>query len=231
MDAPELQETTAVERMHKAARSEGTVDIYSRSIAKYFQYCYNTNRRILSAQFILLVATLLGDVPKIDKSFVEKHVLERPASSPWPLSDEWTVEGFEQWICSLRTKHGKQPVPSTLSSHRSALNFLFTSFKLQINVADKGSLTEFFKGAKRTAARTAKDNGEKVKEGKAAMPFAVYAFLAARLLALGTSDAIFAHLFMVLSWNLMCRAGNTETIHINHIEWINDALAIYFAHT
>ena len=34
----------------------------------------------------------------------------------------------------------------------------------------------------------------------------------------------------IATWNLMCRATNTCTIHLHHMDWQNDCLCIYFAH-
>ena len=43
-------------------------------------------------------------------------------------------------------------------------------------------------------------------------------------------ESILTHVYMILSWNLMCRANNTSSICLNHLEWRNDSLGIYFAH-
>ena len=44
-------------------------------------------------------------------------------------------------------------------------------------------------------------------------------------------NAIFAHAFLTLTWNLICRSKNTVHIHIYHITWGSDSLIIKFAHT
>ena len=41
---------------------------------------------------------------------------------------------------------------------------------------------------------------------------------------------IFARTYMVIAWNLMCRASNAFGIHYGHMEWSGDALCVYFAH-
>ena len=45
-----------------------------------------------------------------------------------------------------------------------------------------------------------------------------------------SSPTIFALCFLVLTWNLMCHSCNTVNIHMNHINWSNDALTIMFGH-
>ena len=45
-----------------------------------------------------------------------------------------------------------------------------------------------------------------------------------------TSESVFACAFLCLTWNLMCRSANTVSIHLHHMEWMDDSLSIYFAH-
>ena len=62
------------------------------------------------------------------------------------------------------------------------------------------------------------------------MPFALYKQLCAKMMADGSKEAIFAHAFLTLTWNLVCRSKNTVFIHRNHISWDHDALCIQFSH-
>ena len=52
------------------------------------------------------------------------------------------------------------------------------------------------------------------------------------LLVVVTSDGVFGHCFLVLTWNLSCHAHNTANIWLCEIEWLStlDAFEIYFAH-
>jgi hypothetical protein len=45
----------------------------------------------------------------------------------------------------------------------------------------------------------------------------------------GHKDRVFSHSFLVIMWNLMCRAVNVTTILLAHIEMRGDAMAIHFA--
>ena len=45
-----------------------------------------------------------------------------------------------------------------------------------------------------------------------------------------SKEYVFGHCFLLLCWNLVCRAGNTVSICHSHLEWQGDALRIYFAH-
>ncbi|RHZ02575.1 hypothetical protein DYB31_013762, partial [Aphanomyces astaci] len=53
-------------------------------------------------------------------------------------------------------------------------------------------------------------NGSKKFTGKRPMSFSVFEHLCAA--SLGLPDCGFTHIYLVLSWNLMCRAESTETI-------------------
>jgi len=49
---------------------------------------------------------------------------------------------------------------------------------------------------------------------------------------LGTGDGIWGHLiFVVFTWNLICRVNNTSQICLSHMELTDDALRKYFANT
>ena len=56
--------------------------------------------------------------------------------------------------------------------------------------------------------------------------------LCAWLLDWNTSDDVFGHCFLVLTWNLSCHAHNTANIQLCEIEWSStfDAFEIYFVH-
>jgi hypothetical protein len=41
-------------------------------------------------------------------------------------------------------------------------------------------------------------------------------------------ESLFARTFMIICWNLMAQASNTFALWINHMEWQEDALCIYF---
>ena len=65
-------------------------------------------------------------------------------------------------------------------------------------------------------------------EGKENIPFDVYRKLAQKLLESKDNRSIWAHLYLVISWNLMCRSVNTGLIHLDKMLWENDALTVSF---
>jgi len=44
-------------------------------------------------------------------------------------------------------------------------------------------------------------------------------------------NALFGHCFLTLEWSLMSRADSVTKTHLHHIQWRDDCLIIYFAHT
>jgi hypothetical protein len=73
---------------------------------------------------------------------------------------------------------------------------------------------------------------EEFKEGKEPMSPDLYRSICKWLVEWGNSDGIFAALFIVLSWNLVCRSNNTAKIPLSHLKRsVFDALQVNFKHT
>jgi len=119
---------------------------------------------------------------------------------------------------------------STYNTLRAAIMHLFQIYNHPVPSELENGLSTFFSGLKKKIAREKGAGKGKVRCGKVEMHFSLYRFLCLRLLKMGTADGIFAWCYMVLSWNLMCRAGNTTSIRYAHMEWKDDCLGIYFAH-
>ena len=82
------------------------------------------------------------------------------------------------------------------------------------------------KGFRRTIQQQKVDLGESLNEGKDPLSFSGYNLLCKTFLENnGTHDEfIFAHAFLTLEWNLMCRADNLVSLNINHMGWEDDSL-------
>ncbi|KAG6960721.1 hypothetical protein JG688_00009463 [Phytophthora aleatoria] len=87
-------------------------------------------------------------------------------------------------------------------------------------------LTVFCKGRKRTVAHRNHDAGVKLTEGKEPLSVSILRSLCATLLKHNDEEFVFADTSLLMSWNLMCRAGNTTSIHSTHISWDGDALVV-----
>ena len=72
----------------------------------------------------------------------------------------------------------------------------------------------------------------KVAVGKELMSVELLLALCRWFLALGTLEGVFAYCYLVLTWNLACRAQSTANIRLKNITWTTfDSFEIYFGHT
>src|SRR5689334_22116567 len=94
----------------------------------------------------------------------------------------------------------------------------------------ESELSNHFKGLKRTLATEAAAGVASVKVGKDPLQFRLYRKLCELFLNKKSASYAFGRCFLILCWNLMCRAGNAVNIHFGHLEWREDSLGIFFAH-
>jgi hypothetical protein len=83
-------------------------------------------------------------------------------------------------------------------------------------------------GLMRVVQTARADEGEIYEDGKKPMSHDLYKCLARWFFEMGNTDAMFAYCFLVLTWNLMCRANNTTRICILHLLWQWDSAIISF---
>jgi hypothetical protein len=120
---------------------------------------------------------------------------------------------------------------SAYGSKRAALFHLFRLHN-RVGFQDgfKIELSNLLKGLFRQVAsrrNVINNNGE----GKELMSIELYKFLCETFLKYGTMDGIFAHCYLVLSWNLACRCNNTARITFADIRWSHsfDSFSISFS--
>ena len=89
-------------------------------------------------------------------------------------------------------------------------------------------LEDFYKSLKRNDA-TQRQNGErKATEGKEAMPFGLYKWLAKYFLS---KSQLFEWIYLIYCWNLMCRTNNVAGVKLSHLHWVDDSLTIVIPKT
>jgi hypothetical protein len=91
-------------------------------------------------------------------------------------------------------------------------------------------LTLFYKGLKYRVTQARQSTNARLTEGKQPFSFCLYRAIAFESMISVQREFIFTRLFLVLSWNLMCRAANTEGVRHAHMFWHEDSLAINFSH-
>ena len=196
--------------------------IYSNSLIKFLAWLYENKREILTPE------CASGADTAVNKRNYFKTVLKNPVTDPPVRFELITAELFMLWIVSLRKKDGNKPGSSSYGSHRAGLFNLFRDFKVSMSPELEGELTNHFSGLKRKIAANIQAGEGEIKVGKDPLCLQLFRFLGFELLVDVSRESIFARTFMIICWNLMARASNAFEVCINHMEWREDALCIYF---
>ena len=161
-----------------------------------------------------------------------KLALTRCKVEPLIHVDVMDANCFITWIDGLFNKTTlKKLSMSSYGNKRAMLNHLFRlhngvgippALDQQVGIKMQG----FYRQLAKSRPAGYKDSG------KSPMSAQLYQAIASWFIEWGTLNGVFAHCFLVLSWNLMCRSENTQNIHLCDITWTKfDCFEIKFAHT
>ena len=227
---------TEVRGIRQNTVSKKSRNAYQRSTVRFLSWLYHNKRSLLTQEFLDLFrnefnspeARRKGPQRQFIKAFLNRDSREHPIKF-----QELTAEQFMVWIVSLRKSNGQRPKYSAFNTHRSALFNLYRDYGLRMSKQLEGEIANHFKGLKRTIAAEIQNGNGVIKEGKDELQFSMYKFLALMMLKHSgdNKEFIFAHCFMILCWNLMCRSSNVIKVCFAHMEWRDDALCIYFNQT
>src|SRR6056300_1469521 len=132
-------------------------------------------------------------------------------------------------MTTRKNRNGDLLSRSSYGSVRSALKYLFKVSGFDMKKEFEQDMAQFSRGIKRQVAEERAKNGKSLDEGKRPMTFECYKLMCNLLIKSDSHDSCFAHLFLILDWNLMARADSCRNILIAHIEWRQDSLLIFFA--
>lgn len=118
---------------------------------------------------------------------------------------------------------------SSYTAIQSAVSFLYRQNSVDQPIEMKNGISLYLKGSMRKSRKLKQDLGLKISEGKKGMKKSVYSKLAKILFESDEKKHIFAHLFLILDWNLMKRAENCVDCKINHIYFEEDCLVFEYA--
>ena len=164
------------------------------------------------------------------KIFIKQTISTANADEPPFNFSEITVELFVQFLLTLRKPDGTRHKITTFNRHRSALKNLFVRFRYLESQHFKTEMNIYFRGLKRDVAKRTANGEISIQEGKDPFSFQLYSSICKGFLQNShKSENSFAHRFTILSWNLLCRASNTVSICLEHINWNADAMIIAFA--
>jgi len=197
--------------------------IYGNSMVKFLIWLLENKPELVDPEF-----ALSASAARNKRAFIKK-VLHNAPNNP-PINFQLlTAPDFMDWIVTVRKRDGERPGSQSYSSHRTGLFNLFRSFRVTMSTELQSELSNHYKGLKRTVASAIAAGGGKIKSGKDPLAFSLYLFLGLELLVMDSRESVFARTFMILAWNLIARASNTFHVCLNHMEWVEDALAIYFS--
>ncbi|KAG9414613.1 hypothetical protein AC1031_021981 [Aphanomyces cochlioides] len=89
-------------------------------------------------------------------------------------------------------------------------------------------MRDVFSGINRSIANELQ-HGSKTDSGKRPLSYSKFLQLCDKSLLL--NDGGFTHLFLTMTWNLMCRSQSTETIQLDHLSLEGDAIGVKFYKT
>lgn len=104
---------------------------------------------------------------------------------------------------------------ATAKNYRSMLFDMYRTKKLVMPQDMQLRLKGFFKGLTNQHAQEKQDGTRKMGEGKREMPFDLYKSLCEHFMKEGN---VFAHCYLILSWNLCCRTNNTQDLTFSRID-------------
>lgn len=195
----------------------------------------------------LINAALLEEIQKHDisdnigkeaKKVIKDWVGNYKSAAPYDM-EQVTPNLYVAWVTTKR-KTRKKPNgeiiqdllgPSTYNTHRAAYVYMYKRYMGTIPDVRANELTNLFKGLKRANAEAIRDGDAIKSNGRDPLDFTGYNELMSYWIKEGTTQSVVAHLFAVVSWNLMCRAVSTEHMCWDHMSWENDALVILFHHS
>jgi hypothetical protein len=141
---------------------------------------------------------------------------------PCPVKLEmFTPKVFMMFLASLKTKKGEQLSKESYYSFRCGLNHLFRLYNFTKTPEFESELALYFTGSIRLLMIKNQNSSSRAQTGKEHLQF-LYKRMAAQ--------CIFAHLFHVITWNLMCQASNATSNQLSHLARGEDALQIFFIH-
>jgi len=108
---------------------------------------------------------------------------------------------------------------------------VFRDFQKDLPLEFKNALQEFYVGLKKDLNQIDATGVLKITTGKEPMSMTTYRLFCKTMMFSDKRNYIFARTFLIICWNLMCRAGNAESIQFNHMCWNEDHLQIFFAHS
>ncbi|KAF0712028.1 hypothetical protein AaE_012150 [Aphanomyces astaci] len=137
--------------------------------------------------------------------------------------DVFSYEDFTEFVLYKYKSAGVSL--STLSGYRSAIKDYYSRQNVALPAGLVTDATAIYQGIRRLCASETQTGAIK-PGGKQPLRYHQYQELCRA--SLTKLDAGFTHLFLTLSWNLMCRSRSTETVRVDHLSDEGDSIGVAF---
>mmetsp|Transcript_13416 Transcript_13416/g.25176 ORF Transcript_13416/g.25176 Transcript_13416/m.25176 type:complete len:440 (-) Transcript_13416:928-2247(-) len=166
----------------------------------------------------------------IIEEWLDKMQRTNPELCPVDMT-QITYEIAASYMTTKRDARGRLLSKNSYSGIRSSIIYLFTMSKINPPPEFVTRMGTLLKGFKRTIVEQRVAAGETLEEGKEAMSFACLKLLCKKFMEEDRDEYHFAHLFLLLEWNLIARSDNVVSLHMNDFEFLGDALLVYMKKT
>ena len=166
------------------------------------------------------------------RKLMKKAFDQSDSSIPFPVNmDKFSARNFVSFMSSSRNRTGGLLTSDGYASKKSCIFHLYRLASTTQPEEVKQVLGQAMAGLKRQKNRIDQSERNRLKVGKESLNKDVYEFICSLLLKSSDVTSTFAHFFITLQWNLIGRSESVTNSHVMHLEWIDDCIVIYFAHT
>lgn len=142
---------------------------------------------------------------------------------------------FKMFAEEVRKADGTRPTFGTINNKKSGFVYIWRLYDKNFDSLNSGDdaaeLNRYMAGCQNRMVLIAEETGGQVDNSKKPLSFPCFQIIARNLMSHAPdqdqSSFIFAHLYLLLQWNLICRSNNVPNISLNHMHWDNDAMQIF----
>ena len=215
--------------------AKNSLKSYITGLCTFLYYIYENDRHLMHKSWIQSLKTMTFGISneKKRKTIMRRTIrglLTKPNDKCPPIElEKYPAKHFIKYLLSIK-RDGERLSTASYNNKRSALFHLFRMYSVTQSENFNLELVTLFKSLKRMLAEEKQQGTGRIETGKTPISFGLYRRLNIFMLQDNSMEAIFGRAFMSLTWNLMCRASNTVSIHLHHLGWSDDCLLVYFAH-
>ena len=235
--------------------SESTTRSYIPDILNFLFWCRQFMTDCLTQYCVDRIDAFIAEYPGRDIRFLTcrskerfKVMLRNASTTPLLIMERLNPQKFMSYIITLCRKDGGFLSKSSYGQKRSALNHLYRCHNnTGFPTGYYDELSDLYNGFFRQLASLSEENRRLAavednainvipwnqEEGKEPMSVELLVAICGWLLNMGTTGGIFAHCYLLLTWNLACRSNNTANIKFSDIVWSTsfDSFHILFRHS